>query len=100
MIVGWSMQPHMRASLMSDALRMAWFRRQPPPGLIVHTDRGSQYCCDEFQKGADRVRDAHVDEPQGRLLGQRAHRKPVEASECRQTARTQIRHQTGRLWTR
>ena len=48
MIVGWSMPPYMRASLMSDALRMAWFRRQPPPGLIVHIDRGSQYCCDEF----------------------------------------------------
>jgi len=50
MIVGWSMQPHMRASLVTDALRMAWFRRRPPPGLIVHTDRGSQYCSDEFQK--------------------------------------------------
>ena len=50
MIVGWSMQPHMRASLVTDALRMAWFRRRPPPGLIVHTDRGSQYCSGEFQK--------------------------------------------------
>ena len=29
---------------------MAWFRRRPPPGLIVHTDRGSQYCGDDFQK--------------------------------------------------
>ena len=50
MVVGWSMQPHMRASLVTDALRMAWFRRRPPPGLIVHTDRGSQYCGEEFQK--------------------------------------------------
>ena len=50
MIVGWSMQPHMRASLVTDALRMAWFRRRPAPGLIVQTDRGSQYCSDEFQK--------------------------------------------------
>jgi transposase InsO family protein len=50
MVVGWSMQPHMRASLVTDALRMAWFRRRPPPGLIVHTDRGSQYCSDDFQK--------------------------------------------------
>ena len=49
-VVGWSMQPHMRASLVTDALRMAWFRRRPPPGLIVHTDRGSQYCGEEFQK--------------------------------------------------
>ncbi len=50
MIVGWSMQPHMCASLVTDALRMAWFRRRPLPGLIVHTDRGSQYCSDDFQK--------------------------------------------------
>jgi putative transposase len=50
MIVGWSMPPHMRASLVTDALRMTWFRRRPPPGLIVHTDRRSQYCSDEFQK--------------------------------------------------
>jgi transposase InsO family protein len=50
MVVGWSMQPHMRANLVTDALRMAWFRRRPPPGLIVHSDRGSQYCSDEFQK--------------------------------------------------
>ena len=29
---------------------MAWFRRQPGADLIVHTDRGSQYCGDEFQR--------------------------------------------------
>jgi len=48
-VVGWSMQPHMQASLVVDALRMAWFRRQPEPGLIFHSDRGSQYCGDDFQ---------------------------------------------------
>jgi len=48
-VVGWSMQPHMQASLVVDALRMAWFRRQPEPGLIFHSDRGSQYCGNEFQ---------------------------------------------------
>jgi putative transposase len=31
-VVGWSMQPHMRASLVTDALRMAWFRRHPKAG--------------------------------------------------------------------
>ena len=50
MVVGWSMQPHMRASLVTDALRMAWYRRRPLPGLIVHADRGAQYCSDDFQK--------------------------------------------------
>jgi len=48
-VVGWSMKPHMRADLVSDALHMAWFRRRPAPGLIFHSDRGSQYCSHEFQ---------------------------------------------------
>ena len=48
-VVGWSMQPHMQTSLVADALRMAWFRRHPAPGLIFHSDRGSQYCSREFQ---------------------------------------------------
>ena len=49
-VVGWSMTAHMQTSLVTDALRMAWFRRRPPPGLIHHSDRGSQYCSHDFQK--------------------------------------------------
>jgi putative transposase len=49
-VVGWSLREHMHASVVTDALRMAWFRRRPAPGLIVHSDRGSQYCSHEFQK--------------------------------------------------
>ena len=48
-VVGWSMQAHMRSSLVTDALRMAWFRRSPDEGTIFHSDRGSQYCGHEFQ---------------------------------------------------
>ena len=48
-VVGWSLKPQMRTELVADALRMAWFRRRPSPGLIVHSDRGSQYCSHEFQ---------------------------------------------------
>lgn len=48
-VVGWSMKPHMKTELVSDALRMAWFRRHPETGLIFHSDRGSQYCSHEFQ---------------------------------------------------
>lgn len=48
-IVGWSLQPHMQTSLVNDALLMACFRRRPPPGLIFHSDRGSQYCSAQFQ---------------------------------------------------
>lgn len=42
-VVGWSMDDNMRVSLVNDALDMAIKRRNPPPGLIWHTDRGSQY---------------------------------------------------------
>jgi HTH-like domain/Integrase core domain len=42
-IVGWSMTSHMRATLVVDALEMALQRRRPGPGLIHHSDQGSQY---------------------------------------------------------
>jgi len=41
-IVGWAMRERMTKDLVIDALRMAWFRRRPQPGLIHHSDRGSQ----------------------------------------------------------
>lgn len=48
-IVGWSIKPRMTADIVTDALTMAWFRRKPKPGLIHHSDRGSQYASQEFQ---------------------------------------------------
>lgn len=42
-IVGWAMGDHMRAELVVDALQMALQRRRPAPGLIHHSDHGSQY---------------------------------------------------------
>ncbi|SPS02699.1 conserved hypothetical protein [Cupriavidus taiwanensis] len=48
-VVGWSMQPHMKAEFVTDALRMAWFRRRPDASVIVHSDRGSRYCGGLFQ---------------------------------------------------
>jgi len=42
-IVGWAMAPTMPADLVCAALQMAIVLRQPKPGLIVHSDRGSQY---------------------------------------------------------
>jgi putative transposase len=49
-IVGFSMSERMTRQLVLDALRMAWFRRRPAPGLIFHSDRGSQYASGRFQK--------------------------------------------------
>jgi putative transposase len=43
MIVGWQLATHMRSDLVVDALEMAVGLRRPDPGLIAHTDRGSQY---------------------------------------------------------
>ncbi len=48
-IVGWSLQSRMTQKLVSDALLMAIWRRCPAPGLIFHSDRGSQYCSLYFQ---------------------------------------------------
>lgn len=42
-IVGWSISPRMTATLVCDALTMAIWQRRPKAGLIVHSDRGSQY---------------------------------------------------------
>jgi putative transposase len=41
-VVGWAMADHLRADLVCDALRMAIHQRLPRPGLIFHSDRGSQ----------------------------------------------------------
>jgi len=45
-IVGWAMAPDMPAELVCSALQMAVTQRHPPVGLIVHSDRGSQYASD------------------------------------------------------
>lgn len=42
-IVGWAMADHMRSELVVDALEMAIARRQPDPGLVWHSDQGSQF---------------------------------------------------------
>jgi transposase InsO family protein len=42
-VVGWALAEHLRTELPLAALRMALATRQPAPGLIQHTDRGSQY---------------------------------------------------------
>jgi len=42
-VVGWSLKARMTGDLVTDALIMAWFRRKPAPGLIHHSNRGSQY---------------------------------------------------------
>jgi putative transposase len=49
-IVGWAMEARMTKDLVCSALTMALFRRKFPGGVIVHSDRGSQYCSDRYRK--------------------------------------------------
>ena len=48
-IVGWSMAQRMTRQLVIDALILAAKRRNPPRGLLHHSDRGSQYASDDYQ---------------------------------------------------
>jgi putative transposase len=47
-VVGWSMTNHLKTELVLDAVNMAIYNRRPAPGLIHHSDRGSQYTSVEF----------------------------------------------------
>ena len=49
-VIGWSIQPTMSRQLVCDALMMALSRRHFPRGVLFHSDRGSQYCSDDYQK--------------------------------------------------
>jgi len=49
-IIGWAMSPTMHTELVSRALLMAIGQRQPAAGLILHSDRGSQYASHEYQR--------------------------------------------------
>ena len=54
-IVGWCMADHMREGLVIDALRMAVRRRRPDPGVIHHSDKGSQYVSLGFGQACTRA---------------------------------------------
>ena len=49
-IVGWAMGARIRRHLPLRALHMAAQRRRPPPGLLHHSDRGSQYASADYQE--------------------------------------------------
>jgi putative transposase len=56
-VVGWQMAEHMRAELVVEALEMAVSRRKPEPGLVHHSDQGSQYVSLRF---GQRCREAGI----------------------------------------
>jgi putative transposase len=48
-VVGCSIDDHLRTSLCINALQLAFWRRKPEPGLVHHSDRGSQYASHEYR---------------------------------------------------
>ncbi len=50
MVVGWAMSERMTSQLVKDALQMGIWRRKRPQGVIIHSDRGSQYCSRDYQQ--------------------------------------------------
>jgi putative transposase len=87
-IVGWSMATHMRSTLVVDALQMALARRRPGPGLIHHSDQGSQYVSLAF--GGPHVRpgsrsrwapaETHTTTPSPRRSSRRSRRSSSTAA--------------------
>jgi len=49
-VVGWSMGARMQTSLVLDALTMAVWRRKPKDSVIIHSDQGSQFGSDDFNR--------------------------------------------------
>jgi transposase InsO family protein len=49
-VIGWSMSERMTTALVCNALSMAVFARHRPKDVIVHSDRGSQYCSQDYQR--------------------------------------------------
>lgn len=49
MVIGYALNSRIDRALVNSALRMALFRRKFPRGVIVHSDRGSQYCSTDYQ---------------------------------------------------
>jgi putative transposase len=49
-VIGWAMSNRMKKQLVCDALLMALFKRKFPRDVIVHSDRGGQYCSLQYRK--------------------------------------------------
>ncbi len=62
-VVGWAIADHMRTDLVTDALNMALTHRRPAPGVIFHSDRGTQYTSSTF---AAYCRNNNIRRPLGR----------------------------------
>jgi transposase InsO family protein len=99
MVVGWSMAEAMESRLVVDALGMAVARRRPGAGLLAHSDRGSQYASDHYQRvlasagvvcSMSRRGDCRDDAPVESFFGSLKRELGVEAFATREEARAAI----------
>ena len=67
-IVGYALGSRMTRDLVSQSLFRAVAAKRPHPGLIHHSDRGSQYCSSRISEAARAVRHESLDEQEGQLL--------------------------------
>lgn len=54
MVVGWALSSSLGSQMFQAALHRAIQRRRPGAGLIIHSDRGVQYACNDFRKMLDK----------------------------------------------
>jgi putative transposase len=69
-IVGWALNERLHTPLVTAALEMAVERRQPPSGLLHHSDRGSQYTSEVYKQALDRLHAVQSMSEKGLGLGQ------------------------------
>lgn len=101
-IVGYSFGERMTADLVISALRMAINRKQPPQGLIVHSERGSQYCSQAHREliekhgfigSMSRKRECHDNAPIESFWSRlKAEQQPKEQYQSKQDAKEAIKH--------
>ena len=99
-IVGYAMSDRMKPELPGRALFRAVQQHRPAAGTIHHSDRGSQYCAEDYQTMLEQFRFPGIDVTQRKLLRQRAYGellgKPEDGigspSELRNTSRSGERY--------
>lgn len=78
-VVGWALGRSLQTSLPLAALESAFLSRQPRPGLVHHSDRGSQYASNDYVKRLERI---------GAVLSMSGPRRPWENGQCESFLKT------------
>jgi transposase InsO family protein len=91
-IGGWSMSERIKADLVCQALKSAFWQRKPSAGLIMHSDRGSQYASDTHRRLIKDYRMDPIDEQESQVLGQRADGELLQDAEGRAHPSASLRH--------